>query len=1383
MLVSKKSLQIIMLSRCRTHRYICHKPYTIHIYQSIIYFSDFVQPEPWNNHPNPNPFDHAQRYTRHKRFVSPPDPKPFKTTEPYIDMNQKHHLPRYPRNQIGRNKKQQFLQQTSPLYLEDSTSLSLQPIADNKYIASNPLIALPDPEPPSTYLIDPKKRKSFGIIDDQSSYKQIRKKLELIIRQSKSTDFNRKGLDGIISLSRKFQRLLDQAELLETPKYAFPLFDEIFFAFQKYGIMSDRPYNQMIVQCERREMYSRCIGVLKRMLDGSIRPTSYTLNFMIRCLAKGKEYDALQQLFEIWKEFGLSDKTRMEYWHLRNLLNLLIENNAQHLVSKYLTLTHELQLLEYKEGHSDLMQYKDYEIQQQIMRKLCFYGVQNVKQMNEWMHFITSHWDMNQITIPNTVVSKLLYWNEIDSLSGMHDICNELNIDPNTIVIDETIIASILGNMKRKSNQQFAQTNTYRYSIVDALDLFNYALEHHADTFTPNIACFNQLFAMIKSQNEIRIAKELLQDMKRNYPQIKPNKETAIHLIRLLYYNPTDMNMNTNNEAHILEQKSGHQMLNELIQMGLQCNPIHQDIYHELIQLHAFYADFTGFLLTLYKMKAENEMDDELMVTQMQNDAYDDDEMEMIADKVNAQVNKIDINEHTFEPIIEPILLNKLAVNGDVKNCCLVLDEMIQCQYRPSGPVYRDIIEAMGKYGYGQQALQMIDRAVLDGMVFSDRIWRYWMLSFAKYGQIESCLMFLDKMDRSNNIRSITTRHFNGLLYAYYQNNDLDGIRKTYDYMIHVNQQRNTVDADGLHQSMKMNIKPDIKSYHIIARAYLENGDAQALKQLLESMEYHDIGLDWKMYSIALQSMLQETDDVTWDNVQQYLSSVIHTKKVFPRQPMVDDVLSASIQLERLDQGLSFMHQAFDDPDLRTSTLPTESKLGEFITHMWLNTHRDVYYHSLYRGMLAYLTEQYQHIYSILSTKTPRKAQQEALNAQQKLLIEQKKYLGNFRFRPRRLLQHVLLTLNEYFDPLTCTMNVTQYDDDENRYNERLDCRQLLVDILRHLCAPMDELKAIKIARNKHQHNKSEDESLSKASDEQLLSAYFAMIEEILSESVKQHPNLILLASSQLSIPIKPALFTKMIHSLVFNGEVESVRAMASIIDEYYNSNAANPYIEYFEYDEGDKPVKPWLVSSKTEWRFVPHQMIDSEELERVGMKISDLILFDALLYDKQLDEALAHLSVLHKQRKISFIIMKQIIQRTLNYMQQTDELKVNDKQYVSKVTHVLTQILKQMPRISDADDDHSMSKHKKEKAKKRKQIQQTNELFECIWNENGFTRGAIILQGLLIKLDAKHCLKPYLQSFCVTQFSKLTQYGLLEPETDAQTLALHTQQQSLLAK
>ncbi len=305
---------------------------------------------------------------------------------------------------------------------------------------------------------------------------------------------------------------------------------------------------------------------------------------------------------------------------------------------------------------------------------------------------------------------------------------------------------------------------------------------------------------------------------------------------------------------------------------------------------------------------------------------------------------------------------------------------------------------------------------------------------------------------------------------------------------------------------------------------------------------------------------------------------------------------------------------------------------------------------------------------------------------------------------------------------------------------------------------------------------------------------------------------MVLMASSELSIPIKPGLFTKMVHSLVFNGHVDTVEAIAPIIDEYYNSNAANPYIEYFQYEadriadgaRGDEEggdgvdqqignttkerVKPWLISSKSEWTFLPFQMIDCYELQRVGMRISDLILFDALLYDRRLDDALEHLAVLQRERKVSYIIVKQIVQRTLNYLEQTEQLKINDKEYVSTLTHTLSRVLNEIPRTND-EVDRSEPQKKRAAERKWRDRNETHELFEWIWNEAGFVRGAIVLQGLCIRLDDNHCLKPHLQKFCVSEFAKLQQYGLLEPDADEKDTMLindtyhQRQRPSLLTK
>ena len=42
-------------------------------------------------------------------------------------------------------------------------------------------------------------------------------------------------------------------------------------------------------------------------------------------------------------------------------------------------------------------------------------------------------------------------------------------------------------------------------------------------------------------------------------------------------------------------------------------------------------------------------------------------------------------------------------------------------------------------------------------------------------------------------------------------------------------------------------------------------------------------------------------------------------------------------------------------------------------------------------------------------------------------------------------------------------------------------------------------------------------------------------------------------------------------------------------------------------------------------------------------MKISDLILFDALLYDKRLDDALKHLSLLHKEKRYHILLLNRL--------------------------------------------------------------------------------------------------------------------------------------------
>ena len=127
------------------------------------------------------------------------------------------------------------------------------------------------------------------------------------------------------------------------------------------------------------------------MIDSSVRPTSYTLHFLIRCLAKGQDYNGLERLFQIWNHFNLVSHTRMEYWHLKNLINILIDNKRQDLILHFLSLTHDLKLLEYTEHHSDRMRHRDGDIQSEIIRKMCLYGTQSKEQINDWIRFVTTH--------------------------------------------------------------------------------------------------------------------------------------------------------------------------------------------------------------------------------------------------------------------------------------------------------------------------------------------------------------------------------------------------------------------------------------------------------------------------------------------------------------------------------------------------------------------------------------------------------------------------------------------------------------------------------------------------------------------------------------------------------------------------------------------------------------------------------------------------------------------------------------------------------------------------------------------------------------------------------------------------------------------------------
>lgn len=97
----------------------------------------------------------------------------------------------------------------------------------------------------------------FGIVDEHAAKKQIEKKLAMLIRRAKSPDILDQGIDAIVELSREFQSLLDWAALITSPEIGWPVFDKVFFAFEQYGIIGTKAYNQMIEQCEKRDMHSR----------------------------------------------------------------------------------------------------------------------------------------------------------------------------------------------------------------------------------------------------------------------------------------------------------------------------------------------------------------------------------------------------------------------------------------------------------------------------------------------------------------------------------------------------------------------------------------------------------------------------------------------------------------------------------------------------------------------------------------------------------------------------------------------------------------------------------------------------------------------------------------------------------------------------------------------------------------------------------------------------------------------------------------------------------------------------------------------------------------------------------------------------------------------
>ncbi|ETO27650.1 hypothetical protein RFI_09480 [Reticulomyxa filosa] len=212
-----------------------------------------------------------------------------------------------------------------------------------------------------------------------------------------------------------------------------------------------------------------------------------------------------------------------------------------------------------------------------------------------------------------------------------------------------------------------------------------------------------------------------------------------------------------------------------------------------------------------------------------------------------------------------------------------------------------------------------------DGMVFADNIWVQWLEKFAKNGQIESCLLLLNKISRMDNGSKLKASHFNSILTAYGIRGDLDGLRSTLQYM---NQMSTQPTALGNPNPLS----PNAATYWSYIRSLLQmkrklgtlirNGEAfeenmekkQALQreldQIMSEMSSREFSLSWKLYTYLLEDMLCE-GELTWDQIQTFIASVVAARKVFPRQPLTDAVVSAAIQLGELENGLLFIKDAF----------------------------------------------------------------------------------------------------------------------------------------------------------------------------------------------------------------------------------------------------------------------------------------------------------------------------------------------------------------------------------------------------------------------------------------------------------------------------------------
>ncbi len=53
-------------------------------------------------------------------------------------------------------------------------------------------------------------------------------------------------------------------------------------------------------------------------------------------------------------------------------------------------------------------------------------------------------------------------------------------------------------------------------------------------------------------------------------------------------------------------------------------------------------------------------------------------------------------------------------------------------------------------------------------------------------------------------------------------------------------------------------------------------------------------------------------------------------------------------------KDINLLYQIFNDSDLRTSILPSEHKLVEFITILYLNSYNNYHNYKMYKGILPF---------------------------------------------------------------------------------------------------------------------------------------------------------------------------------------------------------------------------------------------------------------------------------------------------------------------------------------------------------------------------------------------------------------------------------------------